>query len=85
MKKKKIKKRRLSPSNPFYRILYNNSNFYSDSNCWACDIGCSISTTGYSPMTFSPYKNNIRRRDHTPIKPGTVFEEYTRHKRINDN
>ena len=84
-KSPKGKKRSLSPSNPFYKILYNNSNSYSDSNCWACDIGCSISTTGYSPMTFSPYKNNIKRRDHTPVKPGTVYEEYTRHKKINYN
>ena len=54
--------------------------YYPDGTCWACDVGCSVSTTGYSPMNFSPY-NNIRRRDVTPVKPGTKYEQYTRHKK----
>ena len=32
-------------------------------------------------MTFSPYVNNVKRRDVTPVKPGTRYEEYTRHKK----
>ena len=35
--------------------------------CFACEAGCSISTTGYSRMSYSPYNNMIRRRDFTPI------------------
>ena len=37
-------------------IVFQNgfNKFYNDGACWACDVGCSISTTGYSPMTFSP-------------------------------
>ena len=36
--------------------------------CFACDVGCSISRSGYSPMNYSPYNNLIRRRDITPLK-----------------
>ena len=36
-------------------------------SCFACDVGCSVSKSGYSPMSFSPYNNLIRRRDITPI------------------
>ena len=35
--------------------------------CFACDIGCSVSSSGYSPMNYSPYNNLIRRREVTPI------------------
>ena len=55
--------------------------YFTDGNCWACNLGCSVSTTGYSPMNFSPYDNNIKRRDITPIKSGTIYEQYTRHKK----
>ena len=37
-------------------------------SCFACDVGCSVSRSGYSPMNYSPYNNNIRRREVTPIK-----------------
>ena len=37
-------------------------------NCFACEVGCNVSNTGYSPMTFSPYNPNIRRRNVTPLK-----------------
>ena len=85
--------RKLSPSNPYNKLKsnrtgsgsrekkYNKIIYYPDGTCWACDVGCSISTTGYSPMTFSPYVNNVKRRDVTPVKPGTRYEEYTRHKK----
>ena len=36
--------------------------------CFACDVGCSVSRTGYSQMNYSPYNNSIKRRDFTPIK-----------------
>ena len=46
--------------------------FYDDSeykvNCFACNLGCGVSKSGYSPMNFSPYNNLIRRRDITPLK-----------------
>ena len=38
------------------------------SSCFACDVGCSVSRSGYSPMTYSPYEKNKRRRDITPLK-----------------
>ena len=38
------------------------------SSCFACDVGCSVSQTGYSPMTYSPYDNRIKRRESTPLK-----------------
>ena len=60
---------------------FSQTTYFPDGTCWACDLGCSISTTGYSPMTFSPYKNNFRRRDVTPVKEGTKYEQYTRHKK----
>ena len=34
-------------------------------------------------MTYSPYNKNIKRRNVTPVKPGTKYEEYLRHKKIN--
>ena len=36
--------------------------------CFACDVGCSISRSGYSPMNYSPYNNLIKRREVTPLK-----------------
>ena len=30
-------------------------------NCFACDWGCSISYSGYSPMTFNPYNKTKRK------------------------
>ena len=36
--------------------------------CFACDVGCSVSRSGYSPMNYSPYNNLIRRRESTPLK-----------------
>ena len=48
--------------NPFYDDLE-----YKGS-CFACDVGCSVSKSGYSIMNYSPYNNLIRRRNTTPIK-----------------
>ena len=46
--------------------------FYDDleykSTCFACDVGCSVSRSGYSCMNYSPYNNLIKRRNITPIK-----------------
>ena len=53
----------------------NNSNYLPDGNCFACDLGCSVSSSGYSPMTYSPYKNQLKRRDVTPIKNSVKNEE----------
>ena len=37
-------------------------------SCFACDVGCSVSKSGYSIMNYSPYNNLIKRRNITPIK-----------------
>ena len=39
----------------------------SNRTCFACDVNCSISRSGYSPMTYSFKKNKIKRRSVTPI------------------
>ena len=44
--------------------------------CFACDVGCGVSRSGYSPMTYSPYDNTIKRRDHTPLKDDVDYYEY---------
>ena len=85
------KNRNITLLNPYSRLLLNRTEpmkkaskktiNFEEGNCWACDIGCSISTTGYSPMTFSPYINTIKRRDVTPIKSSIRYEQYTRHKK----
>ena len=49
-----------------YKNPYYDDNEYKLS-CFACEVGCSVSKSGYSPMNFSPYNNLIRRRDITPI------------------
>ena len=38
------------------------------STCFACDLGCGVSKSGYSPMTYSPYHKKKKRRDITPYK-----------------
>jgi hypothetical protein len=48
--------------NPFYDDLEYKS------SCFACDLGCSVSRSGYSCMNYSPYNNLIRRRSVTPLK-----------------
>ena len=57
--------------------------FYDDNeykvNCFACNLGCSVSKSGYSPMNFSPYNNHIRRRDITPLR--TNNGQYKRNKK----
>ena len=86
---KSPEKRNLSSENKKDRInnygnidkSFSNITYYPDGTCWACDVGCSVSTTGYSPMTFSPYRNTIRRRDVTPVKNNVKYEQYTRHKK----
>ena len=47
----------------------NNTNDYEfQGPCFACEVGCNVSNTGYSPMTFSPYNPGYRRRSVTPLK-----------------
>ena len=49
--------------------------FYSNrKNCFACDVGCNISSTGYSPMTYSPYDNRIKRRNVTPTENNEYYQ-----------
>ena len=37
------------------------------STCFACDLGFSVSRSGYSPMTYSPYGKKEKRRGLTPL------------------
>jgi len=53
--------------NSVKKIKYFNENDYKVT-CFACDVGCSVSKTGYSRMNYSPYNNLIRRREETPTK-----------------
>ena len=39
-------------------------NFHTE-NCLACNLGCSVSESGYSPMTYNPYGNKERRKGVT--------------------
>ena len=50
-------------------------------SCFACDLGFSVSMSGYSPMTFSPY-NGEKRQECGVIPPNIVYEQYTRHKKM---
>ena len=56
----------------------NNSAEYKG-NCFACDVGCSVSRSGYSPMNYVPYNNMVRRREVTPLKG-----EKKKNKRVNN-
>ena len=51
-------------------------------SCFACDLGCSVSFSGYSPMTYSPYVKK-RRKSITDMPSNILFEQYTRHKKNN--
>lgn len=39
----------------------------SDS-CQACNVDCNVSSSGYSPMTYFPFGERIRRHSYTPTK-----------------
>ena len=65
--------------NPFYDDLE-----YKGS-CFACDVGCSVSKSGYSIMNYSPYNNLIRRRNTTPIKIiNEIGKRYKRNSKKNE-
>ena len=51
---------------PMSNTSYNQKEY--SSSCFACDVGCAVSRSGYSPMTYSPYDNKIKRREVTPLK-----------------
>ena len=34
-----------------------------EQNCYACYLGCGVSRSGYSPMTYNPYTQNERRKE----------------------
>ena len=53
--------------NSVKKIKYYKENNYKVT-CFACDVGCSVSKTGYSNMKYSPYNNLIRRREETLTK-----------------
>ena len=62
--------------NSLQKINFMKNNEYKGA-CFACDVGCSVSRSGYSPMNYSPYNNLIRRRESTPLKNVKIkdFEE----------
>ena len=42
-------------------------------NCFACNLGCSVSKSGYSPMNYSPY-NGMKRRDNLGIPTHILYQ-----------
>ena len=52
------------------------------SSCFACDVGCGVSRTGYSPMTYSPFNNKIIRKEETGLKNGVKYKQYYRYKKL---
>ena len=50
------------------------------SSCFACDVGCGISRTGYSSMTYSPFNKRQKRNEETLLKNGTKYEQYYKYK-----
>ena len=56
---------------PFKEPFYDDMEYKG--TCFACDVGCCVSKSGYSTMNYSPYNNLIRRRSMTPIK---IINEY---------
>ena len=56
---------------PFKEPIYDDMEYKG--TCFACDVGCCVSKSGYSTMNYSPYNNLIRRRSMTPLK---IIDEY---------
>ena len=60
-------------------------------SCFACDVGCSVSRSGYSPMNYNPYNNMIKRKEITPLRYGNrkIYDEHynteINKKEINDD
>ena len=78
----KLKNKREKSKEKSKEKSYEQLPFYDDGSCWACDVGCSVSTTGYSPMNFSPYNNKFKRQNVTYVSPNVKYKQYTRHKKI---
>ena len=55
-------------SDEFKKVQFMKNSLEYKGNCFACDVGCSVSRSGYSPMNYVPYNNMIRRREVTPVK-----------------
>ncbi|MCQ2816593.1 MAG: hypothetical protein MJ252_04920 [archaeon] len=70
---KKMNDNSLSLDNYNYQPIYNGkkSQSYYEENCIACNLGCNISNSGYSAMTYSPYGDRRKRQDTTPIREYT--------------
>ena len=69
----------------FYKnkLIENNKNSKEEflySSCFACDVGCGVSRTGYSSMTYSPFNKRLKRKEETPLKNGTKYEQYYKYK-----
>jgi len=51
-------------------------------SCFACDLGCSVSRSGYSPMTYSPYSPiKKRRKEITEMPKNIIYEQYSKYKK----
>ncbi len=89
-RKNRLKERNYYPGpNPEYqrnnniRIKINktsNDIHYYPGSCFACEVGCGVSSSGYSTMNYSPYDNRIKRREHTPLR-GEEFTQYNKYKK----
>ena len=53
-----------------YLTINQSANF---GNCFACNLGCSVSKSGYSPMNYSPY-NGMKRRDNLGIPTHILYQ-----------
>jgi hypothetical protein len=50
--------------------------------CFACYLGCSVSKSGYSPMTYSPYFSMKKmRKEITEMPKNIIYEQYMSHKK----
>ena len=73
-KNKKINKNKVIENNKNSKVEF----LYS--SCFACDVGCGVSRTGYSSMTYSPFNKRLKRKEETSLKNGTKYEQYYKYK-----
>ena len=64
-----------------FKSVKNNEKEYLNSSCFACDVGCGVSRTGYSPMTYSPFNKRVKRKDETQLKKETKYQQYNKYKK----
>ena len=67
------------------KIRFMNNSARYKGNCFACEVGCSVSRSGYSPMNYVPYNNMIRRREETPLNKDrrNIYDDEYNNIRVN--